>query len=148
MSAKKLTNVTITTDGGCENHGSKIGAWAGILRFNQNVRTVSGVEAGTTNNRMEMTAVIQSLMCLRWPCAVTIRTDSKYCIYAISAFHPSKARNRWSRPTTPNRDLVDQLWSAMEGHKVKCVWVKGHAGDPDNETVDQLCTDKMKGMNK
>jgi len=140
----KPTKVTITTDGGCQNYGSKIGAWAAILRFGEHVKTVSGVESGTTNNRMELTAIIQALRALNRPCSVTLRTDSKYCIFAIRAKFTPKSRARWSREKTPNRDLAAGLWLAMEGHKINCVWVKGHTGDPDNETADKLCSATIK----
>lgn len=140
----KETKVTITTDGGCLIVEPKIGAWAAILRFNQHVRTISGVEVGTTNNRMELTAITESLRALTRPCSVILRTDSKYCIHAIAARFTGKGRSRWSRSTTPNRELVHRLWSAMQDHKIECVWVPGHSGDPDNETADKICTETMK----
>lgn len=143
MKNDPMPAVTITTDGGCMNGTTKLGAWAAILRFGSHVRTLSGMEPETTNNRMELTAIIEALRCLKKPCVVTLRTDSKYCIYAVAAAFTEKGRLRWMREGKPNRDLVAVLWGEMRVHRVRCKWVKGHAGDADNEACDRLAAGLM-----
>lgn len=138
-----LPTVTITTDGGCQNGTTKLGAWAAILRFGDHVKTISGVQANTTNNRMELTAIIEALRNLKKPCRVLLRTDAKYCVYAVQAFYTCAGKVRWMREGKANRDLVAELWEAMRVHQIKCKWIKGHAGDPDNNTCDRLATERM-----
>lgn len=129
------THVTITTDGGCwPNPGP--GAWAAILRCGDHVKTIAGAASNTTNNRMEMTAIIESLRALTRPCSVTLRTDSMICVYALRDVKRKKKR--------ANPDLVAQMWAEFDRHAVTVVWIKGHAGDPDNEHVDAVCAQKMR----
>lgn len=92
---------------------------------------------------MELTAIIEALECLKKPCAVTLRTDSMLCIYAIRAAHKPKARRRYEKKGK-NMDLVSRLWIACLPHHIELTWVKGHAGDADNEAVDSLCTAAMR----
>lgn len=124
-----MKRVSITTDGACNPNPGK-GAWAfsvkGDLEF-----SATGSEQFTTNNRMEMQAAISALLALPEPCIVNLRTDSMYVVYAIQR-KGSKKKNR------SNEDLVWQLWSAMEPHEFTVEWVRGHAGDPENEFVDSL----------
>lgn len=141
-SESKLAHVTITTDGGCwPNPGP--GAWAGILRCGGHVKTVTGANGQATNNRMELTAIIESLRCLKTRARVTIRTDSMLCIWAIAAATIEKKRIRYERKGK-NMDLVRQLWAECEKHEIETVWVKGHSGDPDNEACDKACTEAMR----
>lgn len=133
----KLPNVTLTTDGGCEpNPGT--GAWAAILRYGRSVRTLTGLERHTTNNRMELRAIIAGLSALTKSCAVTLRTDSQLCIWAIEAAHVPKKRRKYEAKGK-NMDLVRELWEVAARHHLSLVWVKGHSGDTDNEACDQLC---------
>lgn len=130
--------VTITTDGGCDPNPG-LGAWAAILRYGNACKSIVGSESQTTNNRMEMTAIIEAFSALAKPCMVTLRTDSQYCIWAIEAAKVEKKRNKWLRKGA-NLDLVQRLWASLEAHEVSTIWIKGHSGDPDNESVDTLCT--------
>ena len=134
-------NVTITTDGGCDPNPGQ-GAWAAILRYGNACRVISGASATlTTNNRMELTAIAEALDALKEPCCVRLRSDSKIALYAIAAGQlspESKRRRRWERKGK-NMDIVRRIWAQLGKHDVKPVWVKGHAGDHDNELCDQEC---------
>jgi len=140
-----MKNITITTDGGCEPNPGQ-GAWAAILRYGNACKTIAGASAETTtNNRMELTAICEALEALREPCMVMLRTDSQIAIHAICAGymgHSTKKRMKWERKGK-NMDLVHRLWEQLKTHTVKPVWVKGHAGDKDNETADALCEQKI-----
>ena len=139
MAAKK--QVEIFTDGACSgNPGS--GGYGVILRYKGVSKELSGGEERTTNNRMELTAVITGLSALKEPCAVTLYSDSKYIIDAIQKGWAKKWRaNGWMRNSKDpalNPDLWEKLLDLLEKHEVTFVWVKGHAGHPENERCDQL----------
>jgi ribonuclease HI len=146
MKATKPNNpqkhVTITTDGGCDPNPGR-GAWAAILRYGNACRTLSGFDLGmTTSNRMELTAVAESLEALKEPCKVKLRTDSMQCIYAVTVGYmgaTTKRRMKWERTGT-NMDIVRRIWTQLERHRVTPVWVKGHSGDHDNEACDKIAT--------
>ena len=140
--SEPLKKVTITTDGGCDPNPG-VGAWAAILRCGNASRVVSGIDMASTNNRMELTAVIEALSTLKKPCAVTLRTDSMICIWAIEAAHIPKKRAKYEKKGK-NMDLVRRLWDVAQVHQVKTVWVKGHSGDRDNEACDQICANAIK----
>ena len=135
MAAKK--QVEIFTDGACSGNPGP-GGYGVILRYKGVSKELSGGEERTTNNRMELTAVITGLSALKEPCAVTLYSDSKYIIDAIQKGWAKKWRaNGWMRNAKDpalNPDLLDLL----EKHEVTFVWVKGHAGHPENERCDQL----------
>jgi len=138
----QLPKVTITTDGGCwPNPGP--GAWAAILRHGASVKTVCGANGKTTNNRMELTAIIEALRCLKTRAAVTLRTDSMYCIYALAAYNSKRSREYYMKKRQ-NPDLVAELWTEAAKHDVTPIWVRGHSGDADNEAADRICTETMR----
>ena len=136
-----MKEVTIYTDGACSGNPGP-GGWAAILRYRGREKVLSGGEAHTTNNRMELTAVITGLSALKEPCAVTLYSDSKYIIDAIQKGWAKKWRaNGWMRNAKDpalNPDLWEKLLDLLEKHEVTFVWVKGHAGHPENERCDQL----------
>ena len=106
-------------------------------------KEMSGAEAQTTNNRMEMTAVIKGLRALIEPCEVTLYTDSKYVIDGITKWVHGWKRNGWinaSKQPVRNADLWHELIEAAQQHQVSWEWVKGHAGHPENERADQLAS--------
>ena len=139
MAAKK--QVEIFTDGACSGNPGP-GGYGVILRYKGVSKELSGGEERTTNNRMELTAVITGLSALKEPCAVTLYSDSKYIIDAIQKGWAKKWRaNGWMRNAKDlalNPDLWEKLLDLLEKHEVTFVWVKGHAGHPENERCDQL----------
>lgn len=146
-----MKSVEIFTDGACSGNPGP-GGWGTILRYGEYEKELSGGEAETTNNRMELTAAIEGLSCLKESCAVTLYSDSKYLIDAIEQGWVYKWRdNGWMRNKKEkalNPDLWEKLLSLLEKHSVEFVWVKGHDGHIENERCDKLAVEqsqKFKG---
>ena len=134
------TSVVIATDGACKGNPG-IGGWGAVLRFGAVERELSGAEAHTTNNRMELTAAIEALNALTMPCTVTLTTDSKYVLDGITKWVHGWQRKGWRTADgspVKNLDLWQALCAAIAPHKIIWKWVKGHSGDPDNERADAL----------
>ncbi len=136
-----MTEVEIFTDGACSGNPGP-GGWGAVLRCGGHEKELSGGEARTTNNRMELTAVITALEALKYPCKVTLTSDSKYVIDAVTKGWAKKWQaNGWiksDKKPALNPDLWEKLLSLIEIHDVTFVWVKGHAGHPENERCDEL----------
>jgi ribonuclease HI len=135
-----LKQVEIHTDGACLGNPGP-GGWGALLRHGRSERELSGGEAGTTNNRMELLAAIMALEALTQACAVQLHTDSQYVQKGISEWLPSWLRRGWKTAAgapVKNQDLWLRLHAAAARHQVEWRWVKGHAGHVDNERVDQL----------
>lgn len=136
-----MKNVEIFTDGACSGNPGP-GGWGAILRYNGHEKELSGGEKDTTNNRMELTAVIEALNCLKEPCKVTLTTDSKYVSDGINqGWAASWQKSGWRKADKKpalNPDLWEKLLSLLKIHEVTIVWVKGHAGHPENERCDEL----------
>lgn len=133
--------VEIFTDGACSGNPGP-GGYGAILRVGEHVKEISGGEANTTNNRMELMGVISALSALKYPCDVVLTTDSKYVVDSVTKGWAKKWRaNNWIKPDKKpalNSDLWEKLLDLLEVHNVKFVWVKGHAGHPENERCDRL----------
>ncbi len=133
--------VTIWTDGSCETATGE-GGWAYLLAWNSSGRKVSGYEAGTTNNRMELTAAVRALEALTEPCQVRIVTDSQYLKNAFTnGWLTNWQRNGWKtagRQPVRNRDLWERLLELTSLHDVSWGWTRGHSGHTENELVDSL----------
>ena len=133
--------VEIFTEGACKGNPGP-GGWGAILRYKDKEKEISGGEANTTNNRMEITAVLTALKMLREPCEVTLYSDSQYVCNALKLGWAKKWKeNNWMRNKKDpalNPDLWDELLKEYDKHKVTIVWVKGHAGHPENERCDRL----------
>ena len=129
------------TDGACSGNPGP-GGYGTILRYKGHEKELSGGEANTTNNRMELTAVIVGLEALKEPCKVTLTTDSKYVADAITkGWAESWQQNGWRKADKKpalNADLWEKLLTLLDIHDVTFVWIKGHAGHPENERCDQL----------
>ncbi|MEF2553109.1 ribonuclease HI [Aurantimonas sp. A2-1-M11] len=137
--------VEIHTDGACSGNPGP-GGWGAILRSNGNEKELKGGEAHTTNNRMELLAVIQALTALKRPCAVDIYSDSQYMRDGITKWIHGWKRNGWKtadRKPVKNAELWQQLEEEKARHDVTFHWVRGHAGDEMNERADQLARDGM-----
>jgi len=136
--------VEIFTDGACSGNPGK-GGWAAILRYGNKEKELVGGDRQTTNNRMELTAVIQGLSALKEPCEVLLTSDSKYVIDAITKeWVYGWQRNNWRKADKKpalNVDLWEQLLPLLEKHHVTFNWVKGHDGHPENERCDKLAVD-------
>ncbi len=136
-----MKQVAIFTDGACSGNPGK-GGWGAVLRYHGTEKELCGGAAQTTNNRMELTAVIEALGALKEPCEVTLTTDSKYVVDAVEkGWVYGWQRNGWRKADKKpalNVDLWEQLLPLLEKHRVTFVWVKGHAGHPENERCDKL----------
>lgn len=134
--------VEIWTDGGCKPNPGP-GGWAAILRYGEAEKELSGYDAATTNNRMELTAAIMALESLKRPCTVVLHTDSEYVRNGISRWVHGWVRNNWrnaAKDPVANYELWQRLLAAARPHQIDWRWVRGHAGDPMNERADQLAT--------
>jgi ribonuclease HI len=145
-----MKTVEIFTDGACSGNPGP-GGWGAILRFNGTTRELSGGEAVTTNNRMELMAAISALNALKEPCEVLLHTDSKYVMDGISSWIHGWKRNGWKtadKKPVKNGELWQALDEANRRHKVKWHWVKGHAGHAENERADELAREGMAPFKK
>lgn len=136
-----IKHVMIYTDGACSGNPGP-GGWGTVLKYGDYCREFSGGEAQTTNNRMEMTAVIMGLSALKERCHVTLVSDSKYVLDALRLGWAKKwQKNDWMRNKTDkalNPDLWEQLLELADRHEMEFQWIKGHTGHPQNEQCDKL----------
>ena len=139
----ELTAVEIATDGACKGNPGP-GGWGALIRSGVHEKELSGGEALTTNNRMELMAAIEALNALKRPCAVTLSTDSRYVMDGLTKWIHGWKRNGWrtaDKKPVKNAELWQALLAAAERHQIEWKWVKGHAGHPDNERADKLASD-------
>ena len=137
-----LPQVEIFTDGACKGNPGP-GGWGALLRMGRHEKELSGSEADTTNNRMEMTAVIRALEALIEPCEVTIHSDSRYVIDGMTQWIHGWQKKGWvnsSKKPVRNADLWHELIEAARRHKITWQWVKGHNGHVENERADRLAS--------
>jgi ribonuclease HI len=135
-----MSHVQIFTDGACRGNPGP-GGWGALLRFGGEEKTLFGGEQDTTNNRMELTAVIEALAALKRPCDVTLTSDSTYVLKGIQEWMPNWKKRGWktaSKKPVKNVDLWKKLDVLIVEHKIDWQWVKGHSGHPENELADQL----------
>ena len=137
-----MKEVTLITDGACIGNPGP-GGWACILRHNGHTKELFGCEGHTTNNRMELTAVIEGLRAMKEPCRVTVVTDSQYVKNGITLWIHGWKRKGW-KTSTGFPVMNKELWMALEAevarHQVSWEWVKGHADHADNNRCDELAT--------
>jgi ribonuclease HI len=149
--AEKSENVvTIYADGACKGNPGR-GGWGAMLSYGETVKEIFGGEADTTNNRMELRAVIEALKLLKRDCDVIVYTDSSYVQKGISEWIHGWKRNGW-RTADKKPVKNDDLWRELDGqsarHKIDWRWVKGHAGHAGNERADALANRGVKSLNK
>ncbi len=141
-------HVTIYTDGACSGNPGP-GGWGALLRYGQHEKELSGSAPGTTNNRMELIAAIEALKALKKSCRVDLYTDSEYLKKGVTAWMSRWKKLSWKRGTAKkpkplaNADLWRALDEIIQKHKISWHWVRGHAGDEDNERVDKLARDAI-----
>ena len=140
--------VEIFSDGACRGNPGP-GGWGALLRYKGHEKVLSGGEAHTTNNRMEMMAAIQALESLRRPCKARVTTDSQYLHKGITEWLANWKRRGWKtagKQPVKNADLWERLDQALAQHEVEWHWVRGHSGHPENERADQLATQAIDEM--
>ena len=138
-----MKNVEIYTDGACRGNPGP-GGWGVVLRYEDSEKTLRGGERQTTNNRMELRAVIQGLSALREPCQVTITSDSTYVLNGVTKWMKHWKQKGWrtaSNKPVRNVDLWQELDTAIGEHRINWQWVRGHSGHRDSERADQLANE-------
>jgi ribonuclease HI len=143
-----MSLVEIYTDGACRGNPGP-GGWGALLSTGEHEKELSGAEALTTNNRMELTAVIRALESLKRPSEARIYTDSEYVRKGITEWVRNWKARGWKtadRKPVKNQDLWERLDALAAGHKIEWRWVKGHSGVPGNERVDRLANEAIDAM--
>ncbi len=144
MTAKP--HVIIYTDGACSGNPGP-GGWAALLRYNEHEKLITGAASRTTNNRMELRAVLEALRALQRPCRIDFYTDSQYLRQGITQWLPRWVQNNWrtaARKPVKNRDLWEALWQEIQHHDIAWHWVQGHAGHEENERVDRAARQALR----
>jgi ribonuclease HI len=140
--------IEIYTDGACRGNPGP-GGWAALLQKGEHEKEISGAEALTTNNRMELTAVIRALESLKKPVEARVYTDSQYVRRGITEWLTAWKARGWrtaDRKPVKNQDLWEQLEAVSAGHRIDWRWVPGHAGVPGNERVDRLANEAIDAL--
>ncbi|MDV2115829.1 ribonuclease HI [Alcaligenes faecalis] len=135
--------VDIWTDGACKGNPG-LGGWGALLRHGGREKAICGGEVDTTNNRMELMAVIEALKALKRPCQVRVHTDSQYVQKGMNEWLPGWKARGWrtaDKKPVKNADLWQELEQQAARHELTWLWVRGHAGDPGNERADQLANE-------
>ena len=142
-----MKEIEIHTDGACSGNPG-VGGWGAVLIYKNHRKEISGGEEATTNNRMELTALIKALETIKEPCMIKVFTDSKYVCDSIkNGWVQNWQKNGWiktDKKPALNSDLWERLLNLMSNHTIEITWVKGHAGHPENELCDKLATDAIK----
>ena len=142
------SKVELYTDGACSGNPGP-GGWGAVLRWNGHEKELSGADAETTNNRMELTAVIRGLEALKKSCTVDVYTDSKYVQQGVTHWLAGWKAKGWktaAKKPVKNQDLWQELDALLQKHEVLFHWVKGHAGHPENERADALATGAIRTL--
>ena len=137
-----MQSVIIYTDGGYKSH-VKLGAWACLLMCGEHSKELYGVSQNTTNNKMELTAVIKAVQALKKPCKVKLYSDSEYVVKGMTLWIKNWIANGWKtkdRKKVANRDLWEEILKLSEIHQIEFLWVKGHEENKYNNRVDALCS--------
>lgn len=143
-----MTFVDLYTDGACRGNPGP-GGWAALLIAGNARKELTGAEPATTNNRMELTGVIEGLNALKKHCSVRLHTDSKYVLQGATEWLADWKARGWrtaARKPVKNQDLWERLDAAVRAHEISWHWVKGHAGNAGNERVDQLANEAIDAL--
>lgn len=146
MSAKP--HIEIFTDGACRGNPGP-GGWGALLRFNDHEKKLKGADQHTTNNQMELTAVIQALSELKRSCKIDLTTDSEYVRKGITEWVKKWQQNGWkttAKKPVKNKELWELLVHESEKHDISWHWIKGHSGHPENELADELANQAIDEM--
>ena len=145
-----MKHIDIFTDGACSGNPGP-GGWGAILRYGNVEKELSGGAKLTTNNQMEMTAVIEALKILKEPCNITLTTDSQYVVKGMTEWLKDWKSRGWktaAKKPVANQELWQQLDDLVQIHSIRWQWVKGHAGHPENERCDALATGFIEQLSK
>lgn len=148
MNQPQRSTVELFTDGACLGNPGP-GGWAALLRAGGTERLLSGGDADTTNNRMELMAAIAGLEALKRPCTVRLTTDSRYVMQGVEQWVPRWQANGWrtaDRKPVKNQDLWQRLVAATQPHAIQWQWVRGHSGHPENERVDEAARTQAEAL--
>ena len=143
-----MKEVIIYTDGACRGNPG-LGGWGVLMQYRDENKELYGGEKSTTNNKMELSAVIQGLSALKEPCQVKLFTDSKYVMDGINSWIHNWKKNDWktaNKKPVKNKDLWVELDQLVQKHNISWNWVKGHSGDPGNERADELANLGIEGL--
>lgn len=135
-----MKKVEIFTDGSSLGNPGP-GGWCAILRYNNHQKIIKGGKKKTTNNEMELLAVVKALKQLKNPCEVDLYTDSKYVVKAIKEWIHNWAKNNWknsAKKELSHKELWQEIYNLMKIHKINPIWVKGHSGHEENELCDKI----------
>lgn len=139
-----MKTIELYTDGCCLGNPGP-GGWCAIVRFGKHEKVLRGGEAASTNNRMEMMAVLATLRTLKEPCRIRLHADSRYVLDAIKSWIHTWAKNGWrtaSKSPVANRELWEELYTLMQPHQWEMIWIKGHSGHVENEFCDQVAKEE------
>lgn len=145
-----MKKIQIFCDGSCLGNPGN-GGWAYILRFGEHEKKASGAQKNTTNNQMELKAVINALKALKEPCEVQLFTDSSYVVKGMSEWLEKWQKNRWlnsEKKPVKNKELWMELSELLSVHEVKANWLKGHAGHEENELCDKMAKQEAQKLSK
>lgn len=144
-----MEKVTIYTDGACSGNPGP-GGWGAILMYQENIKEISGGKNNTTNNEMELTAVIEALKLLKYPCSVELYSDSAYVVNAfLQKWINNWIKNNWktaSKEPVKNQELWKELYELTKKHQVKFIKVKGHSDNEFNNRCDELARNAIKNL--
>ncbi len=146
VSKNKQNIVEIFTDGACSGNPGE-GGYGAILKYGREIKEISGYERKTTNNRMEMMAVIKALELLKRPCKIKIFTDSNYVVKGMTEWVTGWIERNWlnsQKKPVSNKDLWERLLKLSRLHQIEWKWIRGHHGHPENERCDQLAKNAIK----
>jgi len=138
--------VEIFTDGACSGNPG-LGGYGAILKYGREIKEISGYERETTNNRMEMLAVIKALELLKRPCKIKVFTDSNYVVKGMTEWVTGWIERNWlnsQKKPVSNKDLWERLLKLSRLHQIEWKWIRGHHGHPENERCDQLAKNAIK----
>ncbi len=150
ISRNKSNIVEIFADGACSGNPGP-GGYGAILKYDTEIKEISGCKLETTNNRMEMMAVIEALRQIKRPCNIKVLTDSNYVVKGMSEWMPGWIKRNWrtaQKKPVQNKDLWEELIKLSQLHKIEWKWIRGHHGHPENERCDQLAREATKNCNK
>ena len=146
MTEKSKNMVEIFADGACSGNPGP-GGYGAILKYGKTVKEISGYELQTTNNRMEMTGVIEALRLIKRPCRIRVLTDSSYVVKGMSEWVPRWIKKNWmtaSKKPVLNRNLWETLIELSQPHEIRWEWIRGHAGHKENERCDRLAREAIR----